>query len=286
MYEFEYWDDSLKKKLTNLENHFPPEVCQELPQFLQALREKGEVSKADFKLGGVSGISEISGNTFKLSVTLDSPNRKIKVIDITVKSLELLRDRFSLSDNWNDNEVLARIPQYDNPEKIIKALQFISQGIDESYDLGWQLGHRAKKEKDISRHGQYAKSTLEQLGLIARTRQSRKLKSEVTAKGKLIVEAPDEDTQKRLLIEAMLNYKPVWLIMGKVTEDGQKLTDQLVLETVFPPEDWEADTSSRRSQTLKNWVKWISKYTGIPIHLEENVLQLTIPMLYGQSEVE
>ena len=283
MFEFEYVDACLKKKLSNPEKHFPPEVCQELPQFLYALKQKGEVSKADFFLGR---IYKISAHTFDLTYTSDFTSYKIKFIDMKINSLNLFKDRFSITDNWNDNEMLPCIPQYDVPEKILQALELIVKGVDDSYNLGLKLGHKGKHKKYIARHGQYAKTALEELELIERSRKGRKFLIEVTTKGKLIAEALSEDTQKRLLIEAMLNYKPVWLIMGKVTKGGEKLTDKLVLETVFPTEVQDANTSPRRSQTLKNWVKWISSYSGIPIHLQDEGLQLTIPMIYAEQKSE
>lgn len=282
-FEFDYKTLSLQKKFQNLEENFPPEVCQEIPQFLRALKQYGEVSKADFFFGS---IYKISAHTFELSYLTDFSSRKITIIDLQVKSLNLLKERFSISDSWDDKEVLPRIPQYDVPQKIIQAIELINKGIDDSYELGRKLGHRGKQKKYIARHGQYAKASLEELGLIKRTRSSRRLVSEITAKGKFIVDAPDDDTKKRLLVEAMLNYHPVWLVMGKVTEGGQKLTDRLVLDTIFPEEVQGADTSPRRAQTIKNWVKWISKYSGIPIHLDEEFLQLTIPMLYADHESE
>ncbi|WP_193200376.1 hypothetical protein [Nostoc sp. MG11] len=56
----------------------------------------------------------------------------------------------------------------------------------------------------------------------------------------------------------------------------------MVKELTFPEVFQEADTSNRRSQTLKNWIKWISKKSGIPIRTHEAGVQLTIPMLFAE----
>ena len=50
-----------------------------------------------------------------------------------------------MDNSWDDDEVLPRIPQYDVPEKIIQAVDLIDRGIDDSFELGYKLGHRGKK---------------------------------------------------------------------------------------------------------------------------------------------
>ncbi|MFB8788815.1 MAG: hypothetical protein U7123_08190 [Potamolinea sp.] len=165
----------------------------------------------------------------------------------------------------------------------------IHQGVRDSYDLGDKLGHQGKKREYISRHGQYAKHALEQLKLITKKRQGNRWVTELTEKGRLIAEAPNEDLQFRLLVEAMLNYPPVWRVLAAVSEregqlnDGIILNDELVKTLVFPEILRGADTSNRRSQTVKNWIKWISQYCGIPIRLHKEGVQLTIPMLYSEG---
>ena len=142
------------------------------------------------------------------------------------------------------------------------------------------------QKRYVERHAQYATEALQELSLIERKKQSRKFILDLTPKGQLIADALDEDTKKRLIVEAMLNYRPVWLIIGEVTKGGKELTDKLIKNLVFHEEDHNSDTSNRRSQTLKNWVKYISKFTGIPICLTNQTLQLTIPMLYGEADGE
>ena len=131
-FEFEYLSLSLQKKIDNPNKHFPPEVCDELPQFLIALKQ-GQISKADFQSGDLAnkGIFKISTNTFDLYYTPGSRLKRIKIIDIRLKSLNLFRERFSVSVSWDDQEVLPCIPQYDVPDKIIQAIELINQGMDD-----------------------------------------------------------------------------------------------------------------------------------------------------------
>ncbi len=283
MFKFKYIDQSLAKKMSNIDQYYPPEVSQELSFFLKTLEEAGEVSRVDYFIGN---INKIDANTFEMQYATDSVQKVVTVLDVKVKSIHLLKTRFSIKDSWDDKDVVACIPQCDKPEKMIQTLELISQGKNDSYDIGLSLGSQAKTTKNVRRHGQYSLDALEELRLIQRVKKGRKSELALTDKGVLIAKAPDLETKKRLLIEAMLNYKPVWLVIGEVTEGGKPLTDELVKKLVFPPEDQEADTSNRRSQTIKNWVIFISTFEGIPIYKSENKLQLIIPMLYANPKSE
>ncbi|MBD2607564.1 hypothetical protein H6G81_24320 [Scytonema hofmannii FACHB-248] len=71
-------------------------------------------------------------------------------------------------------------------------------------------------------------------------RQGNKWLIELTQKGRLIAEAPNEDLQVRLLIEAMLSYPPVWRIIDAVSLKQSQLNsvlvlnDEVVKELTFP----------------------------------------------------
>lgn len=279
-------EPQVQKKLTNPEEYYPPEVCQELNQYLEILMRDGHFIKTDFYDVNTNVICGVTCNVFYRP---DLTRKEVLLIDIKMKHADVFRQRFNIVDDWDDKEVLESIPQYDQPKKIIKALALIHQGVTDSYDLGEKLGHQGKKKEYISRHGQYAKHTLEQLKLITRKRDKNKWIIELTERGRKIAEAPNQDLQFRLLVEAMLNYPPVWKILATVSEIEGKLNESLVLNDklvknlAFPEELRGADTSNRRAQTLKNWIKWISKYTGIPICIHEGSVQLTIPMLFAEN---
>lgn len=279
MYKIEFICKSLQKKLENIDINFPTEVNQELPYFLESLKKTGQISKATFCK---NFISKVSAHTFELTYKRYPDKNTVLILEIKINSLNILKDRFSIQDSWNDKDVLDCIPQYDKPDKLIKGVELIYTGVKDSYSLGWELGHRGKQKKYISRHGQYAQSALEELRLITRHKKGRKLVPELTEKGKLLAEAPNLETKERLLIESMLSYRPIWLILGAVTEGDEELCDALVKKIIFPPEFQSADTSNRRAQTMKNYVKWISRYCGIPIRIQGQSLQLTIPMLFTE----
>jgi len=284
----------LQERLQNPEKYYPPEVCQELNVFLQILKRDGQLSKTDFY---DLNTHCISGRTLNLYYRPNSvigktqfPQKEVLIINLKMKAADIFKERFSIVDDWDDKDVLASIPQYDQPPKIIKALELIHQGVTNSYELGFALGHRGKKEKYVARHGDYAKHTLEQLKLITRIREGRGFVAEMTDKGRLIAQSSDENLKIRLLIEAMLSYPPVWQIIVAVSpsegylSDEEVLTDELVKKLSFPEELRSSDTSKRRSQTLKNWIKWISEKTGIPIRLCKEGVQLSIPMVYAENE--
>jgi hypothetical protein len=253
------------------------------------LKRDGHFSKTDFY---DVNTNKISGVTCNLFYRPDFTKNEVLLIDVKVKPADVFKQRFKIADDWDDKKVVESIPQYDQPKKIVKALVLIHQGVKDSYDLGWHLEHRGKKKEYIKRHGQYAKHALEQLKLITNKRQGNQWLTELTEKGRLIAEAPNKDLQFRLLVEAMLNYYPVWRILAAVSEsdgqlnDGLVLNDELVKIITFPEILRGAKTSNRRSQTLKNWIKWISKYCGIPIRVHKDGVQLTIPMLYGEGGAE
>jgi hypothetical protein len=283
----------LQQRLQNPEKYYPPEVACELTLLLGILQKDGLLTKTDFY---DLNTHRISAETFFLFYR---PNivrkgkrivkKEVLIIDLKMKPADVFRQRFTILYDWDDKDVIVSIPQYDQPRKIIKAIELIHQGIVDSYELGYQLGHRGKEKAYIVRHGNYAKHTLEQLKLITRTRQGRFWLTQLTEKGRLIAEAPNEGLRVRLLMGAMLNYFPVWQIINAVTsKEGELgnekvLTDELVKNLVFPEVLRDADTSNRRSQTLKNWIKWISTHSGIPICLDRDGIQLPIPMIYAEE---
>ncbi|MDB9305087.1 hypothetical protein PN488_11975 [Nodularia spumigena CS-591/12] len=280
-------ESELQKQLNNPQDYYPPEVCVEINQFVEILRRDGQFSKTDFF---DLNTNKISGLTCNLFYRPDFAKEEVLIIAVKVKPADVFRQRFNIRDEWDDKDVIESIPQYDQPEKIVRAIELIHQGVQDSYELGYKLEHRGKKKEYISRHGQYAKHTLEQLKLITRTRKGKKWIVELTEKGRRIAEGINDDLKLRLLYEAMLHYPPVWRIIVAVSEiDSQLnedfiLNDDLIKNLVFPEILRGADTSNRRSQTLKNWIKSISIFFGMPIRLHNHGMQLTIPMLYAENE--
>lgn len=273
MFDLEYSDPDLKSKIENLEKHYPDEVCCELPHFLKGLKRDGQVSGTDYFRGG---INRISARTFFLHYVPDRQRGVVNLVDLKVKSAELLQSRFSIVDEWDDNDVIDIVPQCDSPTKLIKALKLIAGGTTDSYELGYHLGHRGKKGEYISRHGQYARQALDTLKLVKSHQDGRKLIPVLTERGRHIATSTDAQIQNKLLTIAMLNYRPVWKVINATTEGDDEFNQETIRELVFPEELRDADTCSRRSQTIRTWIQWISSTSGIPIRLPGGYKQLTL----------
>jgi hypothetical protein len=280
MFKFEFIDETLHAKFQNLSKHYPSEICQELPQFLEALERDGQVSRVEYFRGN---ISKIAAKTFDLYFVPNHDQKIIKIIDLQVKAMELLKERFSIKDTWNDSDIVEVIPQCDPPTKLISALELIANNITNSYDLGYALGHRGKTPKYISRHGQYTFQALECLKLITRQKRGRTMVPELTERGKLIATADKKSIKEKLMTVAMLNYRPVWEVINAITEGDEDFDDETIKILVFSEEDRDADTCPRRIQTLKSWIRWISKTEGIPIRLPGGVTQLVLSLKFGEN---
>jgi hypothetical protein len=280
MYKFTHISKGLKVKMEDVISHYPPEMCQELTHFLNALEATGQVSKSDFYRGGIIGIS---ANTFDLNYVVDHAEKTIKFIELKLKPLGALRERFSINNSWDDKDVVEIIPQCDPPAKILKAIGLIRAGISDSYELGKALGHQGSKKRYVSRHGQYTMHALECLKLIVRQKQGRKLIPILTERGRSIAEANDINLKQKMLTVAMLNYHPIWRIIEAITNGEDELNDNTLQMLTFPEELRDSDTCPRRAQTLKSWVRWISDVNGIPIRLPGGVKQLSLQFSYGES---
>lgn len=293
MFEIRFAGSELQQKFQYAERYYPPEVCQELRLILSILQKNGQFTRTDFY---DTNTERISAETFYLFYRTNVIrkgkrilNKEVLIIDVKMKPADVLKQRFSILNEWDDKDVVASIPQYDQPRKLIRAIELIHEGTTDSHQLGHQLGHRGKKTDHVARHGNYAKHALEQLNLITRTRRGNTWDTKLTERGCLIAQSPNASLKVRLLIEAMLNYHPVWQIVTAVTVkeselgSGEVLTDDLIKNLTFPEAVRDADTSKRRSQTLRQWIKWISDNSGIPIRLYPDMVQLPIPMIYSTN---
>jgi len=273
----------VQKKLEIIEKAYPIEVGSEVQHYIDILKRDGGIKKNNLY---DTNTNEVSGSRCSIFFRTNYQKKEVLIVDVILRLLDIFKQNFKLEDDWNDNDVLSIIPQCDKPQKLINVLEFIYEGITDSAEIAYRLGNRAVKDKDNARHGQYAKQALEQLKLIRTERCGKKFLVELTDKGRLIAKANNLDLKSRLLIESMLNYPPIWKILNAVSltefklNNGFVLSDQVIKEIVFDETIRDADTCNRRAQTLKSWIKWISKYSGIPICLNDDCIQLTIPMLY------
>lgn len=284
MFELTFTDGELRQKIQDPTKYYPSEVSQELGPLLDRLKQDGKLAQSDYYH---ASIQRCSAQTFYLFYQLDSlaeagrgeSAQSVIVLALRVKPADILKQRFAIADHSDALAGELSIPQYDNPRKIIHALELIAQGISESYQLGYELGHRGKKREYIMRHGNYAKHTLEQLQLITKIRQDKVWLAQLTETGKRIIDAPIRSLKFRALIEAMLNYPLVWQLIVAITEMEARLdvdtvlSDELIKQLVVSDGVITTDTrntSNRRAQTLKNWIKWIANYSGIPLQVHDD----------------
>jgi hypothetical protein len=273
VYRLKFNDSYLQENVENLRTAYADEICNELQPYLDSLVKYGEISGSDFYLGQ---INKVQGRTFDLHYQRNMTDKSVRIIELNIHCVSVFREKFSLVDSWDDAQVLDSIPQYDSHEKLVQALVLIEKGTISSLELGHKLGHKAKKKKDIERHGQYAKHALVELQLITKVREGRTIRPVLTSSGRCIANAPDLETKEVLLIQAMLNYRPVRKVLEAIDDGRAELSDCLVKNIVFSEVEHNSDTSNRRSQTIKSWVKWMCKYQLIPIRYNSPDLQLTL----------
>jgi hypothetical protein len=273
MFTLRFTDSELQKQIENPHKFYAEEICNELQPYLDGLIQNGEIAGSDFYSGR---INRIKGHTFSLHYKSNIDDKTIFIIKLDIHCMTVFREQFSLIDSWDDDQVLDRIPQYDVPTKLIQALMIINQDVVTSLELGRQLGHKAKKTRDVARHGQYAQQALSELKLISRVRAGRFLRPELTPAGRCIANAPDKETQAVLVIQAMLNYRPVRKILEAIDDGREELSEAVVKNIVFLKAEHSSDTSNRRAHTMKTWVKWMCTYQLIPIRCKGPDLQLTL----------
>lgn len=276
-YKLKFLNKKLERMLTEFRG-LNDLVKIELQPILTRLREHGTISEADLlnePMPGPDGrvvpteMRRARGYSFDLLYQVEADQGVITILDLGIQSWKILTDSFSVQFDAVENEwdMTETLPQCDPPQKLIRALQLIYQGISDAHDLGYELGHRAKKRQDIQRHGNYTTDALAKLNLVERYPVGRhgKLEIHLTQTGKRIAVAKSPLDQERYLIEAMLHYPPLWQIMREVTEGRKSLTTELIISTVIPEADRESQTAGRRAAPLRRWVEWIAEMTLIPI---------------------
>src|SRR5690242_11694974 len=106
----------LQKKLKNREKYYSSEACQEIEHFLEILKKHGQVSKTDFY---DINTHVIKGITCKIFYRPNFSKKQVLLIDIKMEIANAFKQKFKIDDDWDDNDVLENIPQYDKPKKLI-----------------------------------------------------------------------------------------------------------------------------------------------------------------------
>ncbi|MEM8642927.1 MAG: hypothetical protein AAGG51_29540 [Cyanobacteria bacterium P01_G01_bin.54] len=287
MYHLKYADTRIKFMLSDKDTFWDAELRQELEPILKKLKETGEVVGAScyFKPGINGLIYELKGRTFQLVYAVNAKIKEIKVYEFKQISHPLDWKLALEKDLYLGEDSNFCIPQIGDPDKFIRAVDFIYQGVDTAEKLGIAFGSPAKNPKNLARRGDYLGRPLIEFKLANRLSQSYKpSKYILTDLGNRIAESKDRETRERLIVESLLGYYPIQLIIEKTTRDGQDLTKELIQEviTLVSLDDCGGQTNPRRASSLRAIVNYVSRWAGIPICREgSNGVQLYIPYIYS-----
>lgn len=288
MYKFTYFDGQVKLMLSDRKAFWDPDLEQELSPVLEVLKQSGEIEGAICGVKpGVSGlIYELNGRTFQITYSVDARRREIKFYEFQQVSHSIDWKIALEQELHGSEEQPIYIPQIGDPHKFIKTVELIYLGINTSRDLGIAFGSGAKKDKDLSRRGDYLGRPLIELGLAVRSKFEKQSSSiyVLTDRGRLIAENSNLETRERLLAEALLGFYPIQVIIEETTSSDKELTKELIQDVISQVSlgDCGGTTNPRRASSLRALVNWVSRWAGIPIRREgSDGVQLYIPYIYA-----
>jgi hypothetical protein len=285
--------DGVQKIFFNLEMLCTQSEKDEIRDFLEKLKSTGEISGFHLTrhpcIDNRSGVREVYGDHFKLTYTFDGQSKCVKIwschiltsyeVDECIKTFR--------SANCTDEDNPIYITQVDNPDKIISAIKFIGTTPKSPFEIAHELGHKGE-QRSVERHGQYLGRIICELGLGRTVKHGRGSKYELTKSGCRIATAKNSAIEERVMIEAMLGYKPMQLVYGEIIED-QPFSLQFVKDLIdkkLCPHDHTDVTSKRRAQALRTWAIWLCHKTGTPIRYEgSDSKQLFIPYIYADQNI-
>lgn len=291
-FKIEYAEE-VKGIFSNIEKYFTQEEENELRDFTEQLKLTGEVSGFNLTcLPGIdlkSGVREVYGEHFKLTYTFDGQSMSLKIWSCHILSTyekDEWKKKFSLVNDCVD-DISPYITQVDRPLKIINAVKFIDADAKLPFEIANELGHKGEK-RSVERHGQYLGRIICELGLGRTVKHGRGNKYQLTESGYRIASAKNSGIEERVMIEAMLGYKPMQLVYGEIIED-QPFSLQFVKDLIdkkLCPHDHTDITSKRRAQALRTWAIWLCHKTGTPIRYEgSDSKQLFIPYIYAVQNI-
>lgn len=288
MFKFTYFDFQIKTILSDKITFCDPAVEQELAPVLEALRQTGEVEGACCGVKpGVSGlVYELRGRTFQLAYAVDVSRKEIRFYEFQQISHSIDWKAALDQDLRQGEQQPIYIPQIGDPQKYIKTVELIHGGTNTAKGLGVAFGSSAKKDKDLTRRGDYLGRPVMEIGLASRSSAENQSSSVyiLTERGKRIAQSNDQETRERLLAEALLGFYPIQMIIQKTNRDNQELTKELIQEVISLVSlgDCGGTTNPRRAGSLRALVNWVSRWAGIPIRREGNDgVQLYIPQIYA-----
>jgi len=272
MFQFDYACQEVRQKLCGYQKggvFWDEMVEDELKPVLQQLKEKGETI-ADVGIN-ISGINyKIRGKTFEIVYAVFPQQKIVKFYECNFLS-QNINWREIIERSWHLSPSDISLPQI-GIKRIMSALSLIYQGNDTAYKLGLRGGSRAKKKKDIARHGHYDASFLKELGLIEIHKSEQQTRG--TYQCIEIIHSSfindDKENIQRLVAEALLGFRVIKLAIKETTKGEKELTIEL-LQDIFKQidvTDCGGTTSVRRAQSIRGLVNWVAREAGIPIRRE------------------
>jgi hypothetical protein len=289
MYKLTYRDEHIKSRLLKDSKFWDSELSQEVSAVLDTLKKSGEIEGAICGVQpGIFGmLYELKGRTFQMNYTVDTTNKNIKIHEFKLMFHEIdWKTTLEQKIHENDDQPCC-IPQIGDPYKLLKTIDLIHSGINTSKELGIESGSGAKKDKDLARRGEYLTQLIIEIGLVKRHLTEKKHVYILTDNGKRIANSQNTETRERLLVEALLGFRPIQMIIEATTHDNKELTLELIQDiiTQVSLDDCGGTTNPRRAHSLRALVNWIARWAGIPI-LRKGGVQLYIPDFYSVSRVK
>lgn len=288
MYKIIYRNEQVKSLIKDSKS-WDFELSQEILSALDALKKSGEMEGAICGVHpGIYGmLYELKGKTFRMNYTVDTNNKNIKIHEFKLMSHEIDWKTTLEQKICENNDKPSGIPQIGDPYKFLNTIDLIHSGINTSKELGIKSGSSAKKDKDLARRGEYLAQPIIEIGLVKRSLIERKHIYTLTNNGELIANSNNKETRERLLVEALLGFRPIQMIIEATTHGNKELTLELIQDiiTQVSLDDCGGTTNPRRAHSLRALVNWIARWAGIPI-LRKGGVQLYIPDFYSASKIK
>jgi hypothetical protein len=288
MYKLTYRNEQVKSLIKD-SKYWDSELSQEILSVLDTLKKFGEIEGAicGVQPGIIGMLYEIKGKTFQMNYTVDTNNKNIKIHEFSLMSHKIDWKTTLEQKIHENNDKPSSIPQIGDPYKLLNTIDLIHSGINTSKELGIKSGSGAKKDKDLARRGEYLTQLSIEIGLVERSLIERNHIYILTGNGKLIANSNNKETRERLLVEALLGFRPIQMIIEATTHGNKEFTLELIQDiiTQVSLDDCGGTTNPRRAQSLRALVNWIARWAGIPI-LRKGGIQLYIPNFYSVSKIK
>ncbi|MBC7265328.1 MAG: AAA-associated domain-containing protein [Chloroflexi bacterium] len=153
-----------------------------------------------------------------------------------------------------DAKLEGIIPQADSLSRVVELVFRVSEGLDNSKAIAEHFGFDRRQSS-------YYREAAESLGLVRLEPDNRYV---LTDEGKQFVALPTPERYVKLasLIIAMpIMKRVIEAVEGRL---GQWVTNEEIAQIIAQHSHIGGSTAGRRTQTIKSWLKWLSKGLGWP----------------------